>query len=190
MQQRDFPQHFVRKLDLPLNFRQLPVWLRDLPSSFRASAGPSVIFHKHSVRLWDLLSTCVNFSCCCGTYRQLSVHPRDLSPTSRASEGPFINFSYIRGRSINFRQLFVRPRNYPTNICVSAEHCVIFSKHSMRPQGLPSTCVNFPCIRVSSVYLHQLFVRPCVRVSCYHSLRLQDLLSMFRATSGRSVYLD
>ena len=138
-------KHFVRKLDLPLNFRQLSVWLRDLPSSFLASAGPSVIFHKHSVRPRDLLSTCVNFSCGCGTYRQLSVHLRDLSPTFRASEGPFINFSYVRGRSINFRQLFVRLRDYPTNICVSAEHCVIFSKHSMRPQGLPSNCVNFPC---------------------------------------------
>ena len=37
-------KYFVRKLDLPLNFRQLSVWLWDLLLTFHASAGTSVNF--------------------------------------------------------------------------------------------------------------------------------------------------
>ena len=141
--QRDLQQTSVNFLCVCGTIHQVLVHPWDILSTFRASAGFSVIFHKHSVRPWDLLSTCVNFSCSRGTYCQFSVHLRDLSPTFRASEGPFINFLYVRGRSINLRQLFVCPRDNPSNL--SAEHCVIFSKHSMQPQGLPSTCVNYPC---------------------------------------------
>ena len=98
----------------------------------------SRIFHKHSRRPWDLLSTCVNFLCSVGhtvsfpcirgTYHQLSMHLRDHPSTSRTTGdvlSPSVNFPCIQS--------------------VSAEHCVIFSKHSVRVWGLPSTCINFPC---------------------------------------------
>ena len=97
-------KHFVRKLDLPLNFRQLSVWPRVLLSSFVHQQD----LQSSSVNIpcsRGLPSTCVNFSSGRGTYRQLSVQPRDHSPTFRASEGPSINFPYVWGRSINFRQL-------------------------------------------------------------------------------------
>ena len=81
-------KHFVQKLDLPLNFRQLSVWPRVLPSSFRASAG----LQSSSVNIpcsHGLPSTCVNFS---------------------AAAGPTVNFPCIRR---TFRQLYVRSRDHP-----------------------------------------------------------------------------
>ena len=142
-----------------------------------------------------LPSTCVNFLCGRGTYHQLSVHPRDLSPTFCASEGPFINFPYVTGRSINFCQLSVHLRDYPSNFCVSAEHYVIFSKHSVRPQDLPSTSVNFctfsaptgniPCDRGTFRHLQSTF---CAVVGlsanfCQLSVHLWDLPSTFHAAA-------
>ena len=142
-----------------------------------------------------LPSTCVNFSSGRGTYRQLSVQPRDHSPTFRASEGPSINFPYVWGRSINFRQLSVHPRDYPSNFCVSVEHCVIFSKHFVRPRGLTSTSVNFstfsapsvniPCDRGTFCHLQSTF---CAVVGlsanfCQLSVRLRDLPSTFHAAA-------
>ena len=143
-------KHFVRKLDLPLNFRQILVWLRVLPSSFCASSGPSVIFRKHSVQP----RTSVNLHQLLRDrriYRQLSVHPQHLSQTFRAFEGTSMNFPYVRGGFINFRQLSMHPRDYPSNFCVSAEHCVIFSKHSVQPWGLPSTSANFCTFSAPSI---------------------------------------
>ena len=93
--------------------------------------------------------------------RQLFVHQRDIQSiipvihgTFRqllsifsASAGPCVKFSCVRG---TFRQLSVRPRDYPSNF-VSAEHSVIFSKLHVHPCDLASTfrasaghSVNFP----------------------------------------------
>ena len=140
-----------------------------------------------------LPSTCINFSRGCGTYRQLSVHPWDLSPTFRVSEGPSMNFPYVRGSSINCRQLSMHLRDYPSNFWVSAEHCVIFSKNSVRPCSLPSTSANFfkfstpfvniPCDRGTFRHIQSTF---CAVVGlsatfCQLSVRLQDLSSAFHA---------
>ena len=118
----DRGKHFVWKLDLLLNLRQISAWPRVLLSRFCASAGPTVIYCTHSVLPWTSVNLC-----------QLFVRPWDLPstfrasagslPTFRASEGPSIEFPYIRGRSINFRQLSVHPRDYPSNLCVSGTLC-------------------------------------------------------------------
>ena len=164
------------KLDLPLNFRQLSVWLRDLPQVFVRQQN----LQSSSVNIpcgRGLLSTCVNFSCGHRTYCQLSMHPWDLSPIFRASEVPSINFPYVRGRSINFRQLSVHPRNYPSNFCGSEEHCVIFIKHFVRPWDLPSTSINFSCVCASEFLLTfhaaagPIVNFPCIR-GTFHLLTL------------------
>ena len=132
-----------------------------------------------------LPSTCVNFSCGCGTYGQLSLQPRDHSPTFRASEGPSINFPYVWGRSINFCQFSVHPRYYPSNFCVSAEHCFIFSKHFVRPQGLPSTSVNFCTFSAPSVNIPCDHGSICQLSSTFHAAA--DITSTFLAPAQPSV---
>ena len=125
-----------------------------------------------------LPSACVNLLCGCGTYRQLSLQVRDHLPTFRASEGLSINFPYVWRRSINFHQLSVHPRDYLSNFCVSAEHCVIFSKHFVRPQGFPSTSVKF-CT----------FSAPSGKISCDHGSICQ-ILSTFHASADiKSTFL-
>ena len=146
---RQLPLALCVSVEAFINFNQHSMQPRDISSTFRASAGPSGNFHQLSVRPLYLPSTSINILCGCGTFRQLSVHLRDILPTFHASEGPSINFPYVRGHSVNFRQLSMHPRGYPSNFCVSAEHSVIFSKHSVRPWDLPSTSVNLPCIRVT-----------------------------------------
>ena len=93
-----------------------------------------------------------------------------------------MNFPYVRGRSINFRQLSMHPRDYPSNFCVPAEHCVIFSKHSVRLRGLPSTSVNFYTFSAPPVNI------PCDRETFSHFLcghgSISQLLSTVRASAG------
>ena len=123
------------KLNLLLNFRQLSVWLRDLPQVF--------------VNQQDLQSSSADF--------------RQLASTFRAAAAPFanfpcievpsINFPYVRGCSINFRQLSVHSREYPSNFCVSEEHFVIIIKHYVQPWDLPSTSINFSCVCASEFLL-------------------------------------
>ena len=145
-------KHFVRKLDLPLNFRQLSVWPNVLPSSFCASAGPSVIFRKHSVQP----RTSVNL-------RQLVVRPRDLPSNFRASAGPFANFPCSCRHYVNFpftrttfRQLSTTFRaserlsvNFPYGSGAFRQISVwprTFCQLSLRQHNLLSVFVIFPCI--------------------------------------------
>ena len=79
----------------------LSVRPRDLPSTLRVAAGPSVLFlysrrtfraaartfSQCSVWLWDL-------PCGRWTFSQLSVQPRDHLSTFHAAMGPFVNFLY------------------------------------------------------------------------------------------------
>ena len=69
--------------------------------------------------LRDLLSTSVNFLCCCETFRQLpliSVRLRDILSSC-------VNFRAAGRLFVNFRQL------------------------SVRLEYLPSTAINFPCVQ-------------------------------------------
>ena len=185
-----------------MNFRQLAVRLRDIPSTFRASTGPYINF----------LSVCETFlkiSCSCQTFRQL------LS-TFCASAEPSIYFLCVCRSSIKFCQLFVCPW--------------AFQKSSVRLLDLLSTPVNFPCgcgtfrqlsvcprefrhlpstfhsskglsvyflcvcgtFRQLSVHLHDLQstfgVSAEISVNFRQlSARPRDLLSTFRASVGSSV---
>ena len=180
-------KHFVRKLDLPLNFRQLTAWLRDLPSSFRASAGPSVIFCKHSVRP----QTSVNL-------HQLFMRLRDLLSTFHAAvdnpstfQAPAtlpstsISFPYIRG---TFCELSLWQRDLPSNFSCGRGHYVNFLCVSTTFRQLSS---SFRASTEPSVNLHQLSVLlrnfpsifhastgPSVNF-CQHSLSLRDIPSTF-----------
>ena len=146
-----------------------------------------------------LPSASINFLRGLGTYRQLSVHPRDLLPTFRAFERPSMNFPYVRGGSINFRQLSMYLRDYPSNFCLSAEHCVIFSKHSVQPWGFPSTSANFctfsappvniPCDRGSFSHIQSTFcaVMGLFATFCQLFVRLQDVSLTFLAPAHPSI---
>ena len=120
-------KHFVRKLDLPLNFRQLYVQLRNLPTTFQATAGPSVSFHQHLYVLgnfaivgpWDLPLLSVNVLSGRGSFCQL------LS-TVLESTGP----------SVNFRQIFVVPQELST-FSASVGPSVNISRLSVHLQSLP-----------------------------------------------------
>ena len=132
---------------------------RDHASKFRASVERSVIFSTHSVRPWDLPSTCVNFSCISGTFSQLSVRPWYLPSTSVNSPcicGTFrqllsifcvrgtsqnvpcscwsfhqlqSTFCASTGLSVNLRELYVQPRNLPLTFCATAGPSVNFHQH-------------------------------------------------------------
>ena len=182
------PSTSVNLLYIRGTTHQLSVYQRYLSSTSVNFPWGRWNFHQVFVRQQDLksssvnipcsrrlLSTCVNFLCGCRTYRQLTVQPRDHSPTFHASEGPSINFPYVCWCSNNFRQLSVHPKDYPSNFCVSTEHCVIFSNHYVRPQGLPSTSVNF-CT----------FLAPSVNIPCDHG-SIYQLSSTLRASTGPSV---
>ena len=90
------------------SFCQLFVWLQDLPSTFRAAAGPSL-----------------NFLCGCGTIRELSVLLLDFPSIS-------ITFCPAGVPSIHFHQLFV-PRHFlPSSInflCGRGPFCQLFGSH-------------------------------------------------------------
>ena len=133
-------KYFVWKLDLPLNFRQVSVWLRDLPQLFvhqqdlQSSSVNIPCSHK-------LSSTCVNFPCIRGTFRQCFVQMRYHPSTFHLSgdvPSTSVNFPCIRG---TFRQCFVQMRYHPSTFHLSGD--------------VPSTSVNFPCIRGT---IHQSFV--------------------------------
>ena len=113
-------------------FRQFSVLPQDLSSAFCTAAGLSVKFRQLSVRLWDLLSTSVNFPCAFSS-------PSNFC----APAGSFLNilhgyrtfhqhqstFRASVGLTANLRQLFVRPGYILSTFCLA---------------GWPS--VNFHCI--------------------------------------------
>ena len=205
-----------------INFPRCYWTFRELPSTCCASAGHSVNFscihralHQLSVRLRnipenfmqlpDLLSTSVNFLCICETFHLLSVHLQIFYQIPSAF--------CVRGNSVNFRQLSIRPRDYPLTFCVSAGHTVNFSELpcgrgtfrqlSVHLQDLPSTfgvyaaiSVNFLCVRGTFC---QLFVRPwdlpppsvnssCVLGTfCQYFVHPWDLPKTIRTADGPSV---
>ena len=188
-------KYFVPKLDLPRNFRQLSVWLRVLPSSFCASEGPSVVFHKHfvqlrtSVNLRQLASTfcaaagpSVHFPC---SYRHYVNFPCtrttfcQLPSTFCASKRPFANFPYGSGA---FRQISVWPRtfcqlyllrNYPSIFCASTGPSVNFCQFSLSPRDIPSTSIKFSWFRgiFHQHFLHSWdILSTSVNFSCTRSI--------------------
>ena len=137
MQPRDLPSGFHQLLYYRVSMRfvslcQLYVCPQNHLSSF-------TVADRHSVNFCASAGQVVYFQCVRRAFRQLpSALCVAMGPIFRASAGPFanypsINFSNVRGRSVNFRQL------------------------SMRPHHLPSTGVNFSCI---SGTFSQLSVRP------------------------------
>ena len=164
-------KHFVRKLDLLLNFRQLSVWLWDLPSIFCASAIPSVRF--------CLLSANIR-----GTMHPLSVRSQDHPSNIRMSTGPFVNF----------HQLSVHPRDIPStcvNFCASAGHSVNFlCIHGTFSQPASAgPCVKVSCISRTFSHLQYTFrvaVGPSVNILCGQGTFCQ-LQSTFHASMGPSL---
>ena len=143
-----------------------------------------------------LPSTCINFSRGCGTYRQLSVHPRDLSPTP-CVRGTIHELSVRQGRFHQLLSTFHASEGLSVKICVSAEHCVIFSKHSVRPWGfhqLPPTFshsrhlpLTFRATVGASVTFRQLSVRSWIwhLSSTLHAA--VDITSTFLAPAQPSI---
>ena len=155
-------------------------------SIFCPSAGLSVNFHQLSVHQRDLPSTSVNFPCVSGTFHKLSVHPWDFPSTFRVFAGPSViicqlppcasvylltfrvaarlsvNFCACAGLSVDFHQL----------MCVRGSfHLSVFSRRLSSAfrmaVGLPvhlwdllSTSVNFPCIHSTFHQLPSTFCAP------------------------------
>ena len=141
----DFPSVFHVGAGASINFSQLSVRSRYLPSTFHLveglcanflfAAGPSVDFH-------DLL--CVH-----GTFFKLSAQPQNfcqLLPTLRASTGLSINFLCVHG---TVWQL-------PSTFCVSVGP----SKKGLCSRG---SSINFPCNHGTSISF------PCVH-GTFHQL--------------------
>ena len=146
------------------------------------------------MRLWDLPLPSVNYLSGRGSFCQLSstllesagpsvnlcqifTVPQDLLSKFSASVGPFVNFC----------QLYVHPQYLPSTsvnfLCTRG----IFRKKSAQLQNLPSTSVDFPCIcrtycKLASIYREAGGPSanfPYVRLTCEHSLRPQDLSTLF-----------
>ena len=99
------------------SFCQLFVWLQDLPSTFRAAAGPSLNFlcgcgtiRELSVLLLDFPSISITFLSCWVFFHSLpSTFCAEASfchllLTFRVAVGLFVNFLAAAGPSVNFRQ--------------------------------------------------------------------------------------
>ena len=132
-----------------VNFRQLFERPWDLPSTLRASTVPLINFRQLFMCPWDLskcsvrpldrlsssstfrvaAASSINFPYNHGTIHQLSICPWYLLST----------FHTFAGHSVKFRQLFVRPSNYPSIFRASAESSVNFRQLSMHPRDLSST---------------------------------------------------
>ena len=141
MQEWDLPSISV---NFPCHRRpsvNFSVHLQDFPTTSVNFTCGHRNFGQLSVQPQDLLSTSANFLCNRATCRKHSVLMRVLLSTFRASVVPSMNIQYVRGLSVNFRAAL---RN-------SVNSC----QFSMHPQDLPSTSVNFPCVRKT---FHQLSV--------------------------------
>ena len=136
--------------------------MRDLPSSFRASAGPSVIFHKYSVRLRDLPSTCVNFSC---------IRASEIPVNIPCGCGPFGNFPCIHR---TFRLLVL-------TFCASARSSVNFSCGHGAFHKL-QVSMHLQYFLSCSVY--SLLIRRTIRPL---SIRPRNFSSNIRTSAGPSV---
>ena len=185
---RDHASNFHASVRHSVNFPFVRGTFRQLWSTLRVSAVPSINFPQHFVHPWDLLkcsvqlldlpSTSVNYPCDLGIFCQLSVHPRDLQSTSvnfLCSSGTFrqhslcledhlSTFLVSSGLSINFRELSVRPWDFTSILQASIGLSVNFGRRTFCQHQL-----TFRASAELTVNLCQLF------------LRLGDLLSTFLA---------
>ena len=86
-----------------VNFCQLSLTLRDLPSTSVKFPWVHGIFREHSV----------NFPCVHGTCYQPSVKLRNLVATFRASTGTSVNIPYLNRTFGRLPSTFVHPRDLP-----------------------------------------------------------------------------
>ena len=193
-----------------VNFPFVCGTFRQLWSTLRVSAVPSVNYRQHfvhprdllkrSVQLLDLPSTSVNYPCGIGSFCQLSVHPRGLQSTFCAPTGSSINFPCSLG---TFRQHFALPWdlpstsvNFPCSVGPSVKFlcgCGTCRQHSLWPEDDPSTflvsaglSINFRELSVG-LYVNFTCVHRTVRKlpSAFHASR--ELVSTFLAPAGPSV---
>ena len=121
---RTFHHHSVLPVDLWSTSVNFLATFRQLPAPVRAAKKPSINFRQLSVRLRDLPSASVNLPCCCGTFHQLpstfcsaagpSINFRQLLSTFRADTGHFINFPYFAGPSVNFHHFYMLSSDLPS----------------------------------------------------------------------------
>ena len=77
----------------------------------------------------------------------------------------------------------MHPRDYPSNFCVSEEHCVILIIHCVRPWDLPSTSINFSCVCASEFRLtFYVTAGPFVNFPCFRGT-FHPLTLTFRAAA-------
>ena len=145
--------HSVNFLCVSTTFRQYPPFLpcihwpsvslhllsvlRNFPSIFRASTGPSVNFCQLSLSLWDILSTSVKFPLFREIFHQQFLHSRDILSTS-------VNFL---SKCRIFRKQYARPQSLPSASvyfpCIWGNYRTLAS--TFHEAGWPS--VSIPCIR-------------------------------------------
>lgn len=126
MRPRDLSSTFFADMVSSVNFPELSVQKRDLPST-------SIAFH------WcTFCQLPVNFLCGHGTFRKLSLQPQDLSSNS-------VNFLC---RHATIRPFSMLPGDLPStsiNLPCCWRPTVIFRQLFVQPRVLPSTSVNFAC---------------------------------------------
>ena len=123
------------------------------------------------------------------------MHPLNLSQVFAQLLDLLLTFCASAGTSVNFSQISMRPRTFlqlsmlPWDFRLLREffvHPRIFRKHSMCPLDLPSSFVNFPCIRRTFCHLLSAFCvvvgpfvnLPCIRMTIrQHSVHQRELPS-------------
>ena len=149
----------VRPRDLPsisMNFSCIHRTISQLPSTFRASEGLPVNFRQIAVYLWDPLTTSVNFPCVHGSFHEFPTAFR----ASAGLSVNFRHLLRVTRHIVNLRQSSVHPRDLLSTFCASARPSIYFCQLSVCLWGLPLASVNFPCIRC--IFLHIYVSFSCV----------------------------
>ena len=160
----NFHQLSVYPRDLPstsVNFLHVCRTFREFPSAFSACTGPSVSFKYFCGTFHQVPSTfhaatrpSFNFPCGRGTFCQFSMRPRDHSSAFRAAWGHSMNLPTLCAPSVNFRQFYVWLRDLPSTFHASVRPVnLLCSCGTFR--SLPST---FRTLAGPSVNYSQLFV--------------------------------
>ena len=145
-----------------MNFRQLSLLPQNIPEIFHAAPRPSVNFCQLSVHLRNLPSTfcasveilcpnSVSFSCVRGLFEKVQYGCWIFCQhqlTFRAVAGLSVSFLCIRG---TFCQLSIRSRDYLFTFRVSARHSVNFRQLSVRPRDPLSTSMHLWDLLATSV---------------------------------------
>ena len=166
---------------------------RQLPSTFRAAAGPSINFCQLSVRQQDLPSTLfaaagpsVNLLCSCSTFCQLPLPfcaAWDFLSILHALAVPSVNFRHLSMPLETFHQLSMWPQDLSPTFRAVTEPTVNFQQHSVQLQVLSST---FRAAEGSSVTFACCLGSTSVTFLCCQG-NFHQLLSTFHATSGPSI---